>query len=859
MPVRPLDPHNGAVGTPASSLTAQRWLLAALLGVVLVSALLLVGLRGGGPRGRAARAEPTPAAPSLAGPEARSEEAAPPAAPGASGALERTAAASVPVEPATSTVDFDPATALGRIVARGAPVAGVEVRLYPGHLYRHERGAPLATTTSDEEGRFRVPGLEPHRRLTACLQHPDFRPEEESLYPGHEEELELDPTVTVRGRVRSSTGAPLAGVEVALDCWHLADGVFRAQVASTSDAEGRWALSWAEPGIESFLVLRPGYLPETHEFQVMEEGSAEYEIVLGGVPELALELYLLEDGSTLAEAEVLSDEKRVRTDARGMLALPLTAGLLAEGSLRVALSLPGGPVTQGRVALGEGRPRVVRLPLARGATVTGRVVDGDAAPIEGAQVRLSGGGRLPPGLGFPDGFWLNPPRGGSRTGPDGRFELAGLAPREGQVSVRADHPDHPPGSSEPFDLAGLGARHETEVRLERGVTIRGHTRVDGQPTALEVHWNGERSGGSTRSNDQGDYLLRGLPAGEITLRPRLEHEDEDLPRAEDQTLVAADGAELDVDLDLDGGLQWIRGRVVDTLGAPVAGADVRAWPSESEVVTIQNGDDWRIEDLRTRSRADGGFELAVPDLAGLVLDLSARSGPAGTSVTGVRPGTDELELVLPALGPLELRVVDSLRREPVLGFQLYWRTSEDGRFARASRQRSSPGPDGTFVAELPMGTLDLAVSARQLGYVPARREGVRVPGRPGAPVELELEPGVELVLEIEVAPETPGLASQLARARTAIATEEQWSGRERDGDLYHQEVRSAQALRPGADGIVRLGGLASGRYRFVNVPRGLVFRPRTFELPPVTSHRQRVTLEREPEKKPGRNNGGEGD
>lgn len=838
------------MGTPASSLTAQRWLLAALLGVALLSALLLVGLRGGDRRGRAARAEPSAASPALAEPPALAAEVAAPA-PAPARALERTAAASVPAEAPAPADAFDPAAATGRILARGAPVPGVEVRLYPGHLYRHERGAPLATTTSDEAGRFRVPGLEPHVRLTACLQHPEFRPEEESLYPGHEEELELEPTVGVRGRVRSATGTPLGGVEVALDCWHFAEGVFRAQVASTSDAEGRWALPWAEPGIERFLVLRPGYLPETREFQVTEDGAGEYEIVLASTAELALELYRLEDGSPLAESEVLSDEMRVRTDARGALALPLTPGVLAEGSLRVSLALPGGPVTQGRIELGEGSPRVVRLPLARGATVTGRVVDGDSLPVAGAQVRLSGGGRLPAGLGFPAGFWLNPPRGGSRTGPDGRFELAGLAPREGPVSVRADHPEHPPGRSEPFELARLDATHEAEVRLERGVTIRGQTRVDGQPTALEIHWSGERSGGSTRSNDRGDYLLRGLPPGEITLRPRLEHEDEDLPRAEDQSLVATDGAELVVDLDLDGGLQWIRGRVVDTVGAPVAGADVRALPSEGDVFTSQNGDEWVIEDARTRSRADGSFELAVPDLAGLVVDLTARSGPAATSVQGVRPGTDELELVLPALGPLELRVVDALRREPVQGFQLYWRTSEDGRFARVSRQRFAPGPDGTFVAELPVGTLDLAVSARQLGYVPARREGVRVPGRPGAPVELVLEPGIELVLEIEVPPETPGLVSQLARARTAIATEEQWNGRERDGDLYNQEVRSAQALRPGSDGIVRLGALSSGRYRFVNVPRGLVFRPRTFELPPVASHRQKVTLEREPEKKPG--------
>jgi hypothetical protein len=641
-------------------------------------------------------------------------------------------------------------------------------------------------------------------------------------------------------------------VGVALECWHHAAERFEALVVSTSDADGRWRLPWAELGIERFLVLRPGHLPEAREFQVTEDGSGEYEILLGGEELLTLDLYLLEDGTPLADTPVLSDEVRVHTDASGALVLPLSKSALAEGSLRLALALEGGPQTQGRLDLApERRPSGrLRLPLARGGTVTGRVLDGNGAPIEGAQLRLTGGGRLPMGLGFPEGFWLNPPRGGARAGPDGRYALTGLAPREGLVQVRADHPEHPFGRSEPFEFARLGASVERDVRLERGATIAGEVRVDGVPASVRVYWNGERGSGWTRSNDQGAYRLRGLPAGELGLRPRLEDEDEDLPRAEDQTVFVEDGAELRLDFELDGGRQWVRGHVLDSLGAPVAEAEVFAMASESEGLG-DSGSEWMSEEAHTESADDGSFALAVPDRAGLVLDVWATSGPARTAVSGVRPGEREVELVLPALAPVVLAVVDSVRREPVLGFQLYWRTSEDGRFERFAEggRRFSPGPDGTFLAELPVGRLDLAVAARAQGLAPARREGILVSQASGARVEFELEPGVELTLELEL-PEAPaGLLQQIQRGRLALATEEQWRQRERDGDFYHQEVRNGQALRPDANGRVRLDGLASGPYRFINTPKNIVLRPRTFTLPPVAHHQLAVKVLPEPEKR----------
>jgi hypothetical protein len=288
----------------------------------------------------------------------------------------------------------------------------------------------------------------------------------------------------------------------------------------------------------------------------------------------------------------------------------------------------------------------------------------------------------------------------------------------------------------------------------------------------------------------------------------------------------------------------IRGRVVDARGAPVARAEILAMPSDEE--------EWRGEEPRAESHSDGAFELSVPNSPGMTFELSAESGPRRVELSAVPAGAENVQLVLPVLAEVTLRVRDATTREPVPTFQLYWREAESGSYARLEQggRRLSPGADGSFLAELPGGRLDLIVTARPLGYAPALRDGLELTG--GGAVEFELERGVELELEVQVAPDATDALRQLQRGRVAIASVEQWSERERGGDFYQQEVRNGQSLRLDEAGVARIPALVAGRYRFLGVPRGFRIRPAEFDLPPVAQQRTTVTLEAEPRERDGK-------
>src|SRR5262249_26344141 len=136
----------------------------------------------------------------------------------------------------------------------------------------------------------------------------------------------------------------------------------------------------------------------------------------------------------------------------------------------------------------------LEIVLSRGATVEGRVLDGEGRPIAGARIELAGEDGTPlagagataaaPGLRFEARGELGGLRGAipypparalsgapaSATAKDGRFRVTGLRP--GRVVVSAWHPDFMRGSAAPVELPPGGSA-TVELRLEPGQLVRG--------------------------------------------------------------------------------------------------------------------------------------------------------------------------------------------------------------------------------------------------------------------------------------------------------------------------------------------------------------------------------------------------
>lgn len=320
---------------------------------------------------------------------------------------------------------------------------------------------------------------------------------------------------------------------------------------------------------------------------------------------------------------------------------------------------------------------------AAGGSLAGRVVDGTGQPVEGARVHA----------------WATTPSvsggGNGRTGADGRFEIEGLA--DGTVTLEVQAHGYPAHRVEGVEIARGRVQEPLEIRLERAEVSGRVLAPDGTPAAgvgivVRRHWTAASLGPDpvihpwglhpgdntqTRTDDRGEFVLRGLGLGPVVLV------------AESESL--GDAA---VDLDLSNGVNpveltldpsgRIQGRVVDARGEPVASARVRVsrdsasgegsdsgsppWPARrSELGSYSTGEDGRFlfrrlspGEYRLEAIAHGllqrgspetvtagktpmtGIELVMETgeaIVGQLLGLAADQ-PLGMMVLAQRPGRE---------------------------------------------------------------------------------------------------------------------------------------------------------------------------------------------------------------------------
>ncbi|AKT36242.1 carboxypeptidase regulatory-like domain-containing protein [Chondromyces crocatus] len=283
-------------------------------------------------------------------------------------------------------------------------------------------------------------------------------PPEPVLAAQHDEveaPVEAERTVPVRGTVLDPEGNPMTAAVVSCE---------EPRASAATDGEGRFELP---PEAEGCLAMAVHALHQPSEKTQLHAGRENtLRLMAGGVIEgavldeqgrpvtsyqLAVEAFV---PSLDPEARYGNRSRRV-SDPEGLFRMDR----LPPGRYVLAASAEGRPPARSEgIEVERGRTTAhVRITLAQGATLRGRVTDAETqAPIGEAQVQLdavtsSGPSAIP----------------AVKTDDAGRFEITGV-PRQGPFSVRVQHADYMAKIVPGLDARGGGST-EVDVGLRRRV------------------------------------------------------------------------------------------------------------------------------------------------------------------------------------------------------------------------------------------------------------------------------------------------------------------------------------------------------------------------------------------------------
>ncbi|MCA9656434.1 MAG: carboxypeptidase regulatory-like domain-containing protein [Myxococcales bacterium] len=417
----------------------------------------------------------------------------------------------------------------------GGPVEDVLVtitRLDEGSPFNFDR--PGLGSTTDEEGGFSIQLLDGVYQLSTF--HPDYVDAQRTVHVDGGPQslrLEITPAGSIEGRVLArDTGEPVAGAVVTrsgeLGGGFVVSGVGEGQVVT--DAEGRFLLRGLGSGVARLSAVARGYATRQ-----------QVELVLGVAEQLTDVELLVDPARTLSGFVVARG-----AEERGLEGVLVGAYSLDPGRLLVAagpsaadgyfeiFGVPPGNYTVG--AIGEDA-----LPNLLGTSAVVRDQDlGDLLVILDAGVHLRG--RVSPprpakvlvrvdAQGVSAGTMIQTMANAlvrARSSDDGRFDLHPVA--EGTLTVVAEADDGSQGSVEvpvgSTDVDGLviELRPRASVRGRvvdaagapvEGVEVSLRSRAAAGPGPLPAGLGGPTPPGSATTDEDGNFLVKGLDAGEV--------------------------------------------------------------------------------------------------------------------------------------------------------------------------------------------------------------------------------------------------------------------------------------------------------------------------------------------------------
>jgi len=647
----------------------------------------------------------------------------------------------------------------GRVVdERGGPVVGATVTLWPGGERRAQdatpaRGVPQVTTTKgDGSFRFEAAAAEANRLR---IEAPAFATLERqpvragalarpvTLALGQA----LRGTVTLADRRTPAKGALVRfegrtqttrWVETRPDGGFLLDGAPREPGALVADAgeRGRASAVLAASSSEPVAIaLAP---TATLSGRVVEADT--------GKPLAGIRLVARSEGAALLTRSLADG----RYSIRGLG--PRRYRLSAEDDRFV-------PWTRS-VSVVAGQSEAQDVPLARAATLAGRVVNEEGAPIEGVRVRVSRGGENVVRAFIRS---LEGEQAVVRTARDGSFRATRLAPGD---NLRLDlrHDDYEERAIGGISLAPGATRSGLSVVMRRGLAVRGVVKdEDGRPVAgCEVTLSSSRTirggrggmqmqligpGNQVRRETEADgrFEFRGLKAGGYTVSARRSG----FARATvDPVNVTEARAAEPLELVLRPGAT-ITGVLRDKTGNGASGWFVSARAAGQGAGPALGPGANRSE---APTGADGVF-LLEGLTAGETYELQLM-GPAGLGPrrAGVVAPAEGVELTVNGTGQVRGRVVDADSGRAIPEFEVRYQPDAQGgmRFVMRAGPGAGRGPyerqsfqaeDGSFVLEdVPAGrwTIEAFAPAYQAGSASAVQVGE---GEASEGVEVRLSKG----------------------------------------------------------------------------------------------------------------------
>jgi protocatechuate 3,4-dioxygenase beta subunit/5-hydroxyisourate hydrolase-like protein (transthyretin family) len=718
---------------------------------------------------------------------------------------------------------------------RGGPVVGATVTLWAGGPGRPGDGLatlePLPrTTTTRSDGTFRFDAAaEAGNRLR--VEAPAFATEERS---GLRSGALLRPVTlavarVLRGRITLPDGRSPAPSAVVRFEGRVATRWFEAR------RDGSFLVEGVPAGQSGALVADDG---ERGRGSVPVATDARDPVAIVLAPAAAL-------AGRVVDAATVRPLQGVRLVARWAGSAAFLARSDRNGRYRIVRLPPGRYrlevdderfVSWSRpVAITAGRTETQDVPLVRGATLAGRVVGEEGAPIEGALVQVGPAAANPL-----EAFRRRiEARGGARSGADGSFRLPRLRPGE-DLRVEVSHDAYLDRTISGIELASGATRPGLIVVLRRGLAVKGVVKdEEGRPLAgVEVELDralrvrgGRRGIGMAmigpgahvrrETGADGEFEFRGLEAGDFTLTAR----HPGFARATvDPLRVVEDGSAEPVELVLHPGAT-ISGVVHDRSGEGAAG-----WL----VAARQAGDGapgFGPAGLRSEQPTgpDGAFlvEGAVP---GGVYDLQAVGGVGlGPRVPDVTAPAADVEIRVGGSGQIRGQVVDAESGRPVPDFVVSYRPeARRGMrfFFRTGNDRGPYAPhpfhaeDGSFVLDgVPAGRWQVRVSAE--GYQGGAAAGVVVEeGGRAEGVEVRLSRGGTVSGRV--------LEAQTGRPILDATVEAEQSGRGA-GPRYMGQGEGLQATTD-AEGRFEITGLAPGTWTLTATHPDWSEATTTFEL-----------------------------